>query len=597
MSNIVVFLDRDGTVTREKGVINHPNRLELEPTAGQAIANLNQQGIPAIILTNQAGVGRGIISKSVLDETHQRLKRLLAEEQAYVDGIYVCPHVPPERGVGAETCQCRKPQSGLAIQALKELHLEPEHIYVIGDRSVDIELAQSLNATGILVKTGFGLGEWEYHRESFTMLPAYVAENIEEAVRWILLQQPDTGRVMLPNPQYCWPDITEHIEKAVVHQLYTSISIGGYEGVIGKLEQAWADATNRQFAVSYNSGTMALYAAYYALGIGHGDEVIVPAYGFFATVSPLLSLHAIPVFCDVDQSGNLDPARLPELLSTKTKAIVVSHIFGSPANMHAILDFARRVGVPVLEDASHALGASRDGLTMGQCGQIAVFSLQAKKLCPAGEGGMLVCDDREIYIRATMAGHFKQKNLYAVPNDHPLYPYHVTGAGFKLRMHPLAAAIGLETLADFPRVQRQRWECAQIIWQILQASSSFTLLCQLEHLSCYNLPLLFAPHLVPQRSVFFRLVKDKGYTHFFYDNLVGVIPRMGIFTNPAALHPGYPTPSHELPCDWPRACDIEKRIFFLPLWDRPLDFQIAARYAHALVSTIQQLDKEESWSK
>ncbi len=525
-----------------------------------------------------------------MDETNQRMHQLLAEEGARVDGVYICPHFPPQE---KETpCACHKPKTGLAQAALADLQIDPERIYVVGDRETDLQLAANLGGVGVLVKTGYGSGEWAYRRDQLQAQPAFVAENISEAVRWIIIQEMKLGNDILPSPQYQWPDIDEEIERKVVRQLYSTISIGGNGESIGELEQVWAHLSGRRYAISFASGTMALYAAFRALGIGKGDEVILPAYGFFASASPLLSLGAVPVFGEVDETGNLDPAQVEGLIGEKTRAILISHIFGAPADMQRMAALADRFGLALVEDASHAVGAERDGIRVGSVGRVAMFSLQAKKLCPAGEGGILVCDDEDLYIRATMHGHFKQKNLRALPAGHPLTPYHETGAGLKLRLHPLAAAIGISTAAKLPEVQKQRRLCAGLMMDIFKDCPELSLLGKLGELSLYNLPLLLRPTLASRRDEILQILVKKGYTHFFRDNLVGVIPSYKIFSNPQVFHPEHPgckTGAEPPERRWKNAFEIDRRIFLLPLWHQALDFPIAESYARALVQTISSL--------
>jgi|GEM_PF-555373 len=589
----IVFLDRDGTITREKGVINHPLRLELEPLAGRAIANLNRVGIPTVMVTNQPGIGRGWISDTLLAETHSRLTDLLAVEGAKLDGLYVCPHLPSEDGSLA--CTCHKPLPGLINQALADLQIAPKKIYVVGDRREDVALAKCVGGCGILVKTGYGLGEWELHSSEFPSQPDFVAENLDDAVRWILLENDAQDINSLPVPQYEWPPIDTDVESSVIHQLYETISIGDNSGSIGALERGWEKTTGRKYAVSFSSGTMALYAAYRALGIHSGDEVILPAYGFFATASPLLSLGAIPIFIDVDETGNLDPKCLEKLIGPRTRAIVVSHIFGAPADLVTIQSIANSHNIPLVEDASHALGAQRNGIRAGTSGIVSIFSLQAKKQCPAGEGGILVTDDEDLAARATMTGHFKQRNLNAITSKNPLFPYHITGAGLKLRMHPLAASIGCGMLKKFPLIQTGRVQCAKVMWDILKQYPGLSLLAPLSELSLYNLPLLLPNRLISKRNELLDSLVNQGFTHFFRDNLVGTIPNMGIFQNPQALHPDYPrTFDQKKISKWPKSDEIGQRILLLPLWHKTLDFPIAIRYAQVLVESLILMQSEAS---
>jgi D-glycero-D-manno-heptose 1,7-bisphosphate phosphatase len=186
----VVFLDRDGTINEEVGYVNHLDRFILLPRAGEAIRLLNQHHLRAVVLTNQSGVARGYFPESLIHQVHEKLKNLLKEEGAFLDGIYYCPHHPtagnpPYR----QRCRCRKPETGLIEKALEELNLDLSHSYMIGDRGLDIEFGHPLGVKGILVLTGYGKGEWEYLKENWKVQPVHVAPDLYEAVQWILLQE------------------------------------------------------------------------------------------------------------------------------------------------------------------------------------------------------------------------------------------------------------------------------------------------------------------------------------------------------------------------------------------------------------------------
>lgn len=185
-----VFIDRDGTLTEEVGYVNHPSRLRLIDGSSKAIGLLNTHDIPVILTTNQAGVARGYFTEGILKETHRRLSELLASEGDHLDGIYYCPHHP---SVGEhpykKDCDCRKPRPGLILTASRELNVTVEGSYCIGDKITDIEMGKSLNMKGIFVLTGYGLGEWTYQRENWNVKPDFIAENLLNAVEWILREE------------------------------------------------------------------------------------------------------------------------------------------------------------------------------------------------------------------------------------------------------------------------------------------------------------------------------------------------------------------------------------------------------------------------
>jgi len=142
------------------------------------------------VVTNQSGVARGYFPESLIHQVHQKMKKLLENEEAHLDGIYYCPHhpdigVPPYR----QKCRCRKPATGMIEEAMKELALDLSQSYMVGDRGVDIEFAHHIGAKAILVLTGYGKGEWEYSGAQWKVKPDHVAQDLFEAVQWILQQE------------------------------------------------------------------------------------------------------------------------------------------------------------------------------------------------------------------------------------------------------------------------------------------------------------------------------------------------------------------------------------------------------------------------
>jgi len=190
VSRPAAFIDRDGTLTEEVGYVNHPKRLQLLPRSAEAIRHLNAAGIAAVVVTNQAGVARGYFSQDVLQATNAELVKQLKQAGASLDGLYVCPHHPTEgQPPFRAQCECRKPKPGLVLRAATELGLDLAASTVIGDRASDLVAAQAVGARGVLVLTGYGLGEWEYRRETFPVMPDHVAADLFDAVEWILAQR------------------------------------------------------------------------------------------------------------------------------------------------------------------------------------------------------------------------------------------------------------------------------------------------------------------------------------------------------------------------------------------------------------------------
>ncbi|MFZ5774838.1 MAG: D-glycero-beta-D-manno-heptose 1,7-bisphosphate 7-phosphatase [Thermodesulfobacteriota bacterium] len=184
-----VFLDRDGTINEQMGYVNHISRFVLLPGVAEAIRRLNEYGVPVVVVTNQSGLARGYFPEELLDEVHARMTRLLAESGAHLDGIYVCPHHPEAKEERFRVaCDCRKPKPGLFLRAAAELDLDLSRSFLVGDRWSDLKAAAAVGATGVLVLTGYGRGDYQYIGPHQTIQPAWVAEDLAAAVGWILTQ-------------------------------------------------------------------------------------------------------------------------------------------------------------------------------------------------------------------------------------------------------------------------------------------------------------------------------------------------------------------------------------------------------------------------
>jgi len=235
-------------------------------------------------------------------------------------------------------------------------------------------------------------------------------------------------------------------EVQVVSKLLRKGEISGGSPTVEKLEKEWAEYIGTKYCIAQNNGTSTLHAAYFAVCTKPGDEVITPVFTWHLGVTPILAAHAVPVFVDCDAlTLNIDPAKIQEKITDKTRAIAVTHIYGHPVDMDPVLEIARKHNLVVIEDASHAHGAEYKGKKIGSLGDIGCFSLQGSKLMNGGEAGLLVTDNLEYYERIIMLGHYekipsivseKYRNYKAAENVPPM------NFGFKYRVHPFAAGMG-----------------------------------------------------------------------------------------------------------------------------------------------------------
>lgn len=150
MNRRFVILDRDGTINAEVGYVLDSDEMEMIPGAIEALRQLRALGLGLVVVTNQSPIGRGLLTRGRLDEIHERLRALLSDGGAELDGIYACPHAPQDG------CDCRKPEPGLALQAAREHGFDPADAFVVGDHAADMQMGRRIGATTILVRTGHG---------------------------------------------------------------------------------------------------------------------------------------------------------------------------------------------------------------------------------------------------------------------------------------------------------------------------------------------------------------------------------------------------------------------------------------------------------
>ena len=246
---------------------------------------------------------------------------------------------------------------------------------------------------------------------------------------------------------FCWPIVTDEDVQAVLEVLRNR-SMSGID-VAKQFEAEYAQYNNRRYALSYPNGTLALQVAMWAAGIKRGDEIICPSLTYWASVAPALALGAAVQFADVDpMTLCLDPADIERHIGPRTKAIMVVHYCGHPADMDPIMAIARKHDLLVLEDVSHAHGALYKGRMVGTFGTVAAMSMMALKSFAIGEGGILVTDDRDIYERAIAFAHYRRHDELTLAelkqfNGVPL-------GAIKGRLNQTCAAMGRVQLKYYP---------------------------------------------------------------------------------------------------------------------------------------------------
>ncbi len=260
-----------------------------------------------------------------------------------------------------------------------------------------------------------------------------------------------------------WPVFDEEASAAVLRVLRDG-NVSTHP-VIRELEQDYAAFTGRRHALAHNNGTSALLAAFHALNLQPGDEVLVPTATFWASVLPMVWCGLVPVFCESEpETLGIDPADMRRKITSRTKAVVIVHLWGLPCKVDEIRRVCDEHDLRIIEDASHAHGAVYQGRKCGTLGDISVFSLQGDKLAPAGEGGVFLTDDAIYQEAAICLGDITR----IIELESPSRRFAATGMGVKTRIAPLSAALGRVSLRRLIESNRIRNENHQWLSEHLE---------------------------------------------------------------------------------------------------------------------------------
>ena len=217
------------------------------------------------------------------------------------------------------------------------------------------------------------------------------------------------------------------------------------------------------YVVAVNTGTTAMHIALSALGVGLGDEVVLPSLTFVATAQIVTATGATPVFCDVEEDTlNVDVNDLKRCITKKTKVIIPVHYRGIPCNMNAILKLARDNNITVIEDAAHALGSSYYGKKIGSFGDLTCFSFDPIKTITCGEGGAVITRDKKIYesiVRKRILGI--DKDTWSRYKNERSWSYDVIEQGYRYHMSNINAAIGLVQIKKFEHMNKRKIDIAK----------------------------------------------------------------------------------------------------------------------------------------
>lgn len=312
------------------------------------------------------------------------------------------------------------------------------------------------------------------------------------------------------------PVIGQEEIDAVVKVMKSGMIVQG--PVTVKLEEKFAKYCGTKYALAFNSGTAAIHASLYALGVGPGDEVITTPFTFVATANPILMQGAKVVFADISaEDFNIDPLEIEKKIGKKTKAIIPVDLYGQVYNYKAIKKIASKYKLKILEDACQAVGAKHRGKKTGNFGDISAFSLYATKNIMSGEGGLITTDNFELFEKCQMFRHHGQSEKIK---------YEYLDLGYNYRMTDMAAAIGLEQLKKADVFNSKRIRNAKL------------LSCGLSNITGLILPQVKKnqKHVFHQYTV--RVTNEFGQTR---DELIEFLKKKGIncgiyYPKPLHLH-------------------------------------------------------------
>lgn len=358
------------------------------------------------------------------------------------------------------------------------------------------------------------------------------------------------------------------IEQPEIDEVVDSLRSGwlGTGPKVARFEEMFREYTGADYALAVNSCTAGMHLALVAAGIGPGDEVITTPMTFVSTVNCILHAGATPVLVDCDrETGLIDPQRIEEAVTPRTRAILPVHLYGRPCDMDAILDIAGRHGLLVIEDAAHAIEAVYKGRKVGNIGHLTCFSFYVTKNVITGEGGMVATNHRELADKIKIyALHGMTKDAWKRYSDEGYKHYQVVFPGFKYNMMDLQAAIGLHQLPRVERWLKRRNE----IWRRYNEAFAYLPV---------GLPPLDEPDTVHARHLYTLLIdRDRcglsrgQFMQRLYERGIGT----GVHFIGVHLHPYYQKRFAYQPHNFPNATWISERTVSIPLSPKVSDTEV-----------------------
>ena len=418
--------------------------------------------------------------------------------------------------------------------------------------------------------------------------------------------------VVPPGLEKEWPPIEQEDIDAVVKVLKRGVLWGPREEEVLGLQAEFASYIGSKNALVVNSGTAALHACVCACGIEPGDEVITPAYSFWATAQSIIAQNGIPIFSDIDpETYNMDPGDIEHRITERTKAILPVHVHGLPADMDEINAIAKKHNLRVIEDAAQAAGATYRGKMAGTLGDMAAFSLNGSKNLPAGEGGIVTTDDDELYERARKMSMFGEDII----EKGAIRLYDAQIMGFNYRNNEMADAFCRSFLKRYDRLQAERTVLGKYLDnELAKIPGVKPLPTPPDRATSYH---LYKVTLFPERIgitgvhpkrfrwAVQKALTEEGVSVFEWHNMP--VPAQKIFLNRDAYGKGAPWSSSYCseqvrnmsygPFDYPKTVDMFDRSFCIKPVYPPNGMELMERIVEAFNKVFEHIDEIVEFSK
>lgn len=402
-----------------------------------------------------------------------------------------------------------------------------------------------------------------------------------------------------PEKMFHWPIVTDEMRKAMLDVLEDGNMSG--LNITKQFETEFAAWQQRKYALAHNTGTNALNAAMFAVGLGPGDEMICTSVTYWASCTGALTLGATVVFCDIDpKTLQMDPDSVEAHITPRTKAIMVVHYMAHPVDMDRIMAIAKKHHLIVIEDVSHAQGGHYKGKLLGTFGEVAAMSIMTGKSFAVGEGGMLVTDDFEIYRRAIRFGHYARIGDVYSPEEYK-ETFTVPWGGVKNRMHQCSSAVGRIQLRKYEAEKAEIDKAMKYFWKKLEGVNGISIIYPKDEGSdkagWYATRFLYEPEAFHgiSNATFAKALNAEVAGHGFSVGGNYPLHKSSVFYDVDIFGNGVPTASRFLPKgidvkaltgELPVAEQINTKILGEP-WFKHYEPEIIDKYVEAVLKVVE----------